>query len=55
MIPEHRKAIHGRTWDREWQPRAVEHHRRSLFATLADAVFAIILGVVIALTLWSML
>lgn len=27
-IPEHRHAINGRTFDREWHPEAIEHSRR---------------------------
>jgi hypothetical protein len=27
-IPEGRHVINGRTFDREWQPCAVEHYRR---------------------------
>ena len=26
-IPPERHIIHGRTWDREWHPEAIEHHR----------------------------
>ena len=26
-IPEYRRMLAGRTWDREWHPEAIEHHR----------------------------
>lgn len=28
-IPPFRRAINGRTFDRPWQPEAIEHHQRS--------------------------
>ena len=38
MIPAHREVINGRTWDREWQPIAIEHYR----APLADRVCSVV-------------
>ena len=31
-IPEWRRAINGRTWDREWTAYATETHRRPWYA-----------------------
>jgi hypothetical protein len=56
VIPEHRQAIHGRTWDREWEPRAVEVYRRpgrSIFGAALNVALAIALGIVMGLLLWA--
>ncbi len=55
-IPDHRRAIHGRTWDREWTPEAVEHHRasrlvrfaRQTVAAAAIVAFAVLVGYALA-------
>jgi hypothetical protein len=55
VIPEHRQAIHGRTFDREWQPRAVEHYRRpsARLAAIKNVALAIALGLSLALLGWA--
>jgi hypothetical protein len=55
VIPEHRQAIHGRTFDREWQPRAVEHYRRPsrIFGAALNVALAIALGIVMGLLAWA--
>ena len=55
MIPEQRQAIHGRTFDRQWEPRAVEHYQRRshVISTLLDIALAVALGGGIALLAWA--
>ena len=52
-IPPFRRVIEGRTWDRTWQPEAVEHHQRSArhdwrewvrFGLFLGAVFGALFG-----------
>ena len=45
-IPEFRRIINGRTWDREWTAEAIEHHSRAVPWT--DRLHGIALALVIA-------
>lgn len=52
MIPEHRRAINGRTWDREWNPYAGTHYKRPPRADRwAGIALAVAIGVALALSL----
>jgi hypothetical protein len=55
VIPEQRQAINGRTVDRAWEPRAVEHYHRPrrALARLLDIAMACALGGGIALLAWA--
>lgn len=47
ILPDYRRAIHGRTWAQEWAPEAIEHHRaaRSLMRPVLYFAAALVLGV----------
>jgi hypothetical protein len=49
VIPQERQAINGRTFDRQWEPRAVEHHRRT--SSVLDIVLSIALACAIGVSL----
>lgn len=56
MIPEHRRAIYGRTWDREWNPYAGTHYKRQQRADRwAGLLLAVAIGVAgaVALVVWA--
>ena len=45
-IPPHRSILSGRTWPQQWNPIAVEHHRRRRHSEVIDALFAVALGII---------
>ncbi len=54
-IPEYRRAINGRTFDREWSAYAGEHYRAPRWDRWAGVALAVAIGVAgaLALVAWS--
>jgi hypothetical protein len=56
QLPEHRRAINGRTFSRQWRPEewaAVETYRQPCWERIADVVMAVAIGIVLAIILVS--
>lgn len=53
-LPEFRRAINGRTWDREWQPYAGTHYKRSawgsstILAAIVTVAGCVLIGAMLA-------
>ncbi len=52
-IPEFRRAINGRTFDREWTSYAVEHYRAPQWHRPAGVLLAVAIGVALAFVVAS--
>lgn len=59
-LPDHRRAIHARTWPRTWRPAdfdPIERPRRGggRWETAADIALALAIGVGLTLWIWEAL
>jgi len=51
-LPDHRRAIHGRTHDRAWRATDYAPLVRPRQSRIADVVAAVAVGVMLAALLW---